>query len=750
MTEPRARWTTALAGSRLFAPFPLDPLQQLASLGTEYTLAPGEVLAHDGMLMEQVYVLLSGDLQRRSGTALAPGDIPDEVGLLMGGTYAHEWHSVGGCTLLSLPRPGVLALAAAHPQVWQQQVDAAAIATLEDALRTALSPYLGSDAETIAAQATAQGRWWNMARGETLIAAGEPIDAWYVLVTGQLCAVRGSEQARVVVGFVQPGELVGETAMLTGNVAGTTVIASRDAWLARFDLAEFQTLLLARPLAVQLLVRTLVHRMSTRSKVELGDGALALVPLAGYTDLNKLVPQLVRQLEHLGPVETLDAQRCETLGLVPDPRNRQRGDVEWLRLDAWIARQRQRGRRVLLVADAQDNGWSRQVQINAERILLIADGDHAPPATLVPPASANAPPSPFMPTRLLCLVHASECVRPSGTGAWLDATAPIAHFHARQGHEGDFARLARHVAGQAIGLALSGGGARGPAHAGIQRALHEAAVPIDFVAGTSAGAVMACLMAQDDGWERSLARSIAGIDYPPGPFSDFTIPMVAMLKSVRLHDLVVATFGQEQLEDSWIPCAVVTTNLTQARSHVFTRGPVWQAALASISPPAIAKPRLIDGDLHCDGGLTNNLPISVLREHGCRYLVASSIGTALKLTLPGGRFPNAWYMFVDRFIGNGSRTVGVPSAMEILMNATMLASEAALAQNEPELDLHLRPDLSQFGSNDFRRAHEIAATAHAQASAQLQAQRQADAQGALWRLLSRFGARPGDSSQRHR
>jgi NTE family protein len=214
--------------------------------------------------------------------------------------------------------------------------------------------------------------------------------------------------------------------------------------------------------------------------------------------------------------------------------------------------------------------------------------------------------------------------------------------------------------------------------------------------------------------------------------------VVSLLKSQRLHDSVRATYGDEQLEDSWIPCAVVATNLTRLRRVVFTRGPTWQATLASISPPAVAKPRVIGGDLICDGGLIENMPVSAVVDHGCRHVLAANIASELTVSLQADDFPSPWRIVADRLLRGGRQTAGVPTAVEILLAATTLASEDARTAAADWQDLELSPDLGSFKSVDFKRSRELVDKAYADATAALGTHRGRHADAALWQLARRF------------
>ena len=99
---------------------------------------------------------------------------------------------------------------------------------------------------------------------------------------------------------------------------------------------------------------------------------------------------------------------------------------------------------------------------------------------------------------VLVLLHPADRLCPRGTKAWLARRPVTDHLHLRHEIDADMARLARIQSHTAIGLVLAGGGARGLAHLGVYRALRERGIDIDYVGGTSIGAVMATLVASDN------------------------------------------------------------------------------------------------------------------------------------------------------------------------------------------------------------------------------------------------------------
>lgn len=169
-----------------------------------------------------------------------------------------------------------------------------------------------------------------------------------------------------------------------------------------------------------------------------------------------------------------------------------------------------------------------------------------------------------------------------------------------------------------VGLALSGGATLGAAHAGALRALHEAEVPIDYLAGTSIGAVAAALHAFetpiDDIEEVALEMGWLSI-------SSFAPSRLGLLANRKLGDILRERIGEPDFADASIPFAVVATDISRGRRVVLSEGEVLPAVMASACVPGVFQPIEIDEQLLVDGGLVENLPISPLREFGVRSII---------------------------------------------------------------------------------------------------------------------------------
>ena len=209
-----------------------------------------------------------------------------------------------------------------------------------------------------------------------------------------------------------------------------------------------------------------------------------------------------------------------------------------------------------------------------------------------------------------------------------------------------------------VGLVLSGGGALGVAHIGIIQAIEEAGLRIDYITGTSMGALVGGLyaigyssdqlmeIAQSNNFtelfldrknrryisnyekildERTIATfpiSRRGIDLPAGIITGQNI-------YTYLSRLTWSTHGANDFNNFPIPFAAIGTDIETGEAEVFNSGYLPDALRASISLPSIFIPHEIDGRLYMDGGLIRNLPVEDAIKMGANYTIAVNVGTPL-------------------------------------------------------------------------------------------------------------------------
>ena len=173
---------------------------------------------------------------------------------------------------------------------------------------------------------------------------------------------------------------------------------------------------------------------------------------------------------------------------------------------------------------------------------------------------------------------------------------------------------------------LSGGGARGLAHIGVLKVLEREGIPVDYLAGTSMGGVIAAGYAagfdtahlEQEAQRMSLWRNLL-------PLVDRSLPGLGLVKGERVRDYLTSQFGETTFDQLRIPLALVAVDLLTGEEVVLQSGVVADAVRATISLPGVFAPFPLDGRLLVDGGVLNNLPADVVREMGAGVVIAVNV-----------------------------------------------------------------------------------------------------------------------------
>lgn len=226
-----------------------------------------------------------------------------------------------------------------------------------------------------------------------------------------------------------------------------------------------------------------------------------------------------------------------------------------------------------------------------------------------------------------------------------------------------------------IGLALSGGAARGFAHVGVLKVLREHDIPINYVAGSSAGSIAGLAYASGMSIDSivEIGRSIGWYS-----MSKLSFSAKGLLSNAPLADLIRDRFPFQRFEDLMIPYAAVATNLETASEKVFRdEGDLGFAVCASCAIPGVFTPlEDEDGNKYVDGGVVAPIPARAVRELGAERIIAVDVMS-----------PNS------DFWGSPSTLLGVffQSAMMLLRTAAAYQHYQSDVVIVPEV-AHIRPD----------------------------------------------------------
>ncbi|RDI99068.1 hypothetical protein DVT68_11340 [Dyella solisilvae] len=529
--------------------------------------------------------------------------------------------------------------------------------------------------EALAALAS-ELQWFSLPGGRTLFHQGDPADALYLVVSGSLGVFVGPTEW---VRLVAAGDSVGEVGLITGEGRQYTARALRDSELLRLGRTAFEAVTRQHPQAMLGVAKVAIARMQQRLEGEQGPDAprtFALLPAAPEVPARSLAMQLAMELEHWGNCIVIDAEHGAGRG------------------SDWFAEREAQARFVIYLDSTGDPLWRQRCVRQADVLLLPAMA--AQPARPWPEATPMHPSRAGHRQRHLILLHAGRQPELGAAQRWRAEFSGELHHH-HVGGRADIARLARLVSGNARGLVLAGGGARGVAHLGALRALNEAGHQFDAVGGTSIGAIIGAGVAA--GWELEAMVESFHRDFVEGrPLSDWTLPMVALTRGRRAAAMLRRSFGALEIEDLLLPFFCVSTCLSGEGMVVHRRGPLWLWLRASSAIPGVLPPVLHQGRVYVDGALVDNLPTDVMADDGIAHITAIDIRAEISLLTTAEEFatPPWWQLLLRR------QDIQRPGLVSTLVRAAMVNSEGPSEHRRERADLLLTPPLDHIGMLDWK------------------------------------------------
>lgn len=563
-----------------------------------------------------------------------------------------------------------------------------------------------------------------------LMRQGDTSDAIYLVLSGRLRAsVQGSAGVESL-GEIGRGEPIGEMGVISKEPRSATITALRDCILLKLNAEDFNHLLQSWPKLALPLARKLIQRLSQSNRspaVQRHVVNICIVPLHASLDaqalgqrLQAVLEQQLAQLPGQQAVALITRERVDT-ALRSGAADTPPGDAaRYHRLLTWLDEQEMQHSMQVFVADTDDSAWSRLCLRHADRVLLATNaGDPAELTALERELLAGSNPQ-IAASQSLWLLHPDTQQTPQQTRRWLDARPHIplagqSHFHTRQTHAGDWARLARILSGQATGLVLAGGGARGLAQLGIMQELEASGHHWDMAGGTSIGAVMAAYAAMD----LPLAQIIpqAGQAFSANPTGDVNwLPLMSVVRGQRLAKVIQTAIVQAlgtavDIADLWKPYFCVASNYSRAQMQVLRSGDLATCITASVSIPAALPPVLWQGDLLTDGGTFNNYPVDIMRASGAAKVIGIDMSADRYRPLPFESMPSSFELFVDRFVRPRKlrRYKGLPGLASIVFNVAAMSSRSHEKSMREQVDLAFSPDVSRVGMLDWKAFDKVVA-----------------------------------------
>ena len=532
--------------------------------------------------------------------------------------------------------------------------------------------------------------WFALTGGELLFSAGDEPDSLYLVRSGRLGVFRQEDdQPPQFLGVIKPGEPVGEMALIAGRPHSASVVALRDSEILALPREVFFEAVRTQPDVMIELSRLMLHRARERAPGVTEPSVLGFISVRGRP-IRPFVDRVAAAVEAQG--KTCQVIDHSALSSVSE----------------WFSRMEDTHDFVLYVAELDEPSWANLCARQVDRLFLIGDALTAPPSN-IPIRTAHG----LQQFTDLILLRDPRMRRPANTSVWLDAINPGRWFHAIEGDVGDAARIARIVTGTAIGLVLSGGGARAYAHIGAVRALHEAGVRFDFLGGSSMGAVIAAGPAL--GWtDEELDARIRTAFVRSDPLSDLAFPIIAMTRAGKVARLLQDAYGEIDIADMPLPFFAVSSNLTSGRIEVHRRGLLRRAMRASISIPGVMPPVVIDGQVLVDGAVIKNFPTDVMRQLNAGPIVGVDMSQMRGVDPATLANPPSWW----RWIVSGAWKKG-PPIVSVLMRSATITTDADMESSRAEADLLILPVPEGSDIRDWKVYDPVVAAGHAAAAAAL-------------------------------
>lgn len=245
-----------------------------------------------------------------------------------------------------------------------------------------------------------------------------------------------------------------------------------------------------------------------------------------------------------------------------------------------------------------------------------------------------------------------------------------------------------------IGLALGGGGSRGLAHIGVLKVLKENNIPIDYVSGTSMGALIGAFFCSGMNVNQ-IEKEIISLNWKN--LLDYSIPTKGLIKGKKIEDMLREKLGNINFNDLKIPLLVTAYDIKNDQEIIFSKGNVVQAIRASISIPGIFIPVSNKERILVDGGVVDPMPTEILKNYA-DIIFGVSVASIKPRDV----------IFDEEAIAN-DKSLTIPGILKTTSKAVaILNSEVNRADIiKKEIDILINIDLGNREILDFKNPQEI-------------------------------------------
>jgi NTE family protein len=246
-----------------------------------------------------------------------------------------------------------------------------------------------------------------------------------------------------------------------------------------------------------------------------------------------------------------------------------------------------------------------------------------------------------------------------------------------------------------VGLVLGGGAARGMAHIGVLDILEQEGIPIDMIAGTSAGAAVGALYAHGRAASEIVSIALDLERHRLARFIDPSLPRSGFIKGKKIKDLIASFIGGDiKFSDLKIPFACVAADIDTGEEVVIDRGSVPDAVRASISIPGVFTVVRKGERYLVDGVLVNPVPVNVVKHMGASFIIAVNVIPDLA--------DRTHHRVGEKRVGSSKE----PNLIHIMMQSIYIGTYSLVRHSLEETDVVIEPHVNHIGAGDFHQAQE--------------------------------------------
>jgi len=516
-------------------------------------------------------------------------------------------------------------------------------------------PFFRNLPFAVMAELATRLRYEHYCQGEVVFVEGSLGDSLYFIESGQVKISTGRGSSERILNYLGPGNFFGEMAVLLNQrrMATVTVVIDADLWALRK--ADLELLLDKYPAIALQITEELSRRLTDTIQEPVKEDTYT--PVGVFGDEPWVLAEALTRLtgERIALLDISGANLAQQDKYLPVK---------------------------LTIESVSPRATAQEV---TEKMGQLADA-HDRVFVWLPPEGFEA-----------CVKAAQLCeaivLIDTQAYGWISQLAPKPVWYVTQTLP-EIERIARRLARRVVGLALSSGGARGLAHVGVLKVLHREGIPVDMLAGTSAGALFGGMFAA--------GRPIEAIvDFALNFHKQLSIwnlldlavpPRTGLIRGQRFLRYLQDLYEGVTIEQMDIPFYAVAADVLTGEEIVLDSGSLADAVRASTSMVGVLIPHQIGNRYLIDGGAVNPLPASVLAERGANVIIASRVIPTME---------------EEKEYRRGSRGSGQMALIALVSNFQSIMEREIIQHRQDCVNVMITPRVAAYRPTDYRRAAEL-------------------------------------------